>query len=80
MKPKGAIERWCSAVGTLAALHFCRPENIELHRKWEYKRVNDVLTNAARADLEKQSWSFLGNRMGAFHYSKREVRPGLHTN
>ena len=63
-----------------AALHFRRPENTELHRKWEYKRVNGLLTNANRAELEKQSWSFLGNWMGAFHYFKREARPGFSTN
>jgi putative transcriptional regulator len=64
----------------LAALHFRRPENSNLRRKWEYKRVNGLLTNANRAELEKQSWSFLGNWMGTFHYFKREARPGLPTN
>jgi len=63
-----------------AALHFRRPENTELHRKWEYKRVNGLLTNANRTELEKLSWSFLGNWMGAFHYFKREARPGFPTN
>jgi DNA-binding XRE family transcriptional regulator len=63
-----------------AALHFRRPENTEFRRKWEYKRVNGLLTNASRAELEKQLWSFLGSWMGAFHYFKREARPGFPTN
>lgn len=67
-------EGWEMTGFGLAALHFRRPENTRLRRKWEYKRVNGLLTNANRAELEKQSWSFLGNWMGTFHYFKREAR------
>jgi DNA-binding XRE family transcriptional regulator len=73
-------EGWEMTGFGVGALHFRRPENSELHRKWEYKRVNGLLTNAERTELEKQAWSFLGNWMGAFHYFKREARPGLATN
>ena len=62
-----------------AALHFRRPENAGLRRKWEYNRVNGLLTNSGRTELEKQAWSFLGNWMGVFHYFKREARPGIPT-
>ena len=62
-----------------AALHFRRPETADLRRKWEYRRVNGLLTKADRGELEKQSWSFLGNWMGTFHYFKREARPQLPT-
>lgn len=64
----------------LAALHFRRPENAELRRKWEYKRVNGLLTHTNRTELEKQSWSYLGNWMFSFYYFKREVRPPFPTN
>jgi|GEM_PF-621293 len=73
-------EGWEMTGFGLAALHFRRPENVALRRTWEYKRINGILTNAARAELEKQSWSFLGNWMGTFHYFKREARSGFPTN
>ena len=63
-----------------AALHFRRPENTDLHRKWEYERVKGLLTQAYRTELEKQSWSYLGNWMFSFYYFKREVRPQFPTN
>jgi DNA-binding XRE family transcriptional regulator len=63
-----------------AVLQFRRPENTELRRKWEYKRVNGVLTNANRVGLEKEGWSFLGNWVGVFHYFKREFRPDIVVN
>ena len=64
----------------LAVLHFRRPGNAELRRAWEYTRVNGLLTKAKRGELEKGSWSFLGNWMGAFHYFKREARGAFPTN
>ena len=67
-------EGWEMTGFGMAALHFRRPENADLRRKWEYRRVSGLLTNANRAELEKQSWSFLGNWMGTFHYFKREAR------
>lgn len=63
-----------------AVLHFRRPENTELRRKWEYKRVSGILTHANRVGLEKQAWSFLGNWVGIFHYFKREFRPDIVAN
>ena len=60
-----------------AALHFRRPENAELRRGWEYKRVGGLMRSAERAELEGQGWSYLGNWVGAFHYFKREARPDL---
>lgn len=56
-----------------ANLQFRRPENAGLRRKWEYRRESGLLLGGARADLEKQGWSFLGNWMGTFHYFKREA-------
>jgi DNA-binding XRE family transcriptional regulator len=64
----------------LAVLNFRRPEDPGLRRKWEYERVKGMLTATHRAELEKQSWSFLGNWVGVFHYFKREARPGVPTN
>ncbi len=77
----GVLERmgedgWEMTGFGLAALHFRRPENAELRRRWEYTRVNGLLTKVKRDDLEKRSWSYLGNWMGAFHYFKREARAG----
>jgi putative transcriptional regulator len=81
----GVLERmgedgWEMTGFGLAALHFRRPEKADLRRTWEYTRVNGLLTKAKRDELEKRSWSFLGNWMGAFHYFKREARPGFSTN
>ena len=73
-------EGWEMTGFGIAALHFRRPENPGLRRTWEYKRVNGLLSSSNRAELEKQSWSFLGNWMGTFHYFKREARPALSTN
>ena len=67
-------EGWEMTGFGVASLQFRRPENASLRRKWEYERVSGILTNAARAELEKQAWSFLGNWMGTFHYFKREAR------
>jgi DNA-binding XRE family transcriptional regulator len=63
-----------------AVLHFRRPENAGLRRKWEYKRMSGLLTNSNRAELERQAWSFLGNWVGVFHYFKREFRPDVLAN
>ena len=60
-----------------AALHFRRPADAGLRRLWDYKRVSGLLLPATRAELEKQSWSFLGNWMGTFHYFKRESRSAM---
>jgi putative transcriptional regulator len=81
----GVLERmgedgWEMTGFGLAALHFRRPETADLRRRWEYTRVNGLLMKAKRDELEKQSWSYLGNWMQAFHYFKREARPGLRTN
>jgi DNA-binding XRE family transcriptional regulator len=73
-------EGWEMTGFGLAALHFRRPENADLRRRWDYKRVNGLLTNANRTEVEKQSWRFLGSWMGTFHYFKREERPGYPTN
>ena len=60
-----------------AALHFRRPQNASLQRRWEYKRVSGILSGASRAELEKQAWSFVGSWLGTFHYFKREARQVL---
>ncbi len=67
-------EGWEMTGFGLANLQFRRPTNATLRRKWEYERVTGLMTQSTRVELEKQSWSFLGNWLGTFHYFKREAR------